>query len=64
MKTPEDNSINERFNRILKEEFIETDEYFESLLTKTDLKEINKRFTLIFFNLKRPHQALNYKTPI
>lgn len=66
VKTPKDNSVNERFNRTLQEEFMETDEYFESLLTETDLKEANKRLTewLIFYNLERPHQSLNYQTPI
>lgn len=45
---------------------METDEYFEPLLTESDLKEANKRLTeyLIFYNLQRPHQSLNYQTPI
>lgn len=31
-----------------------------------NLTETNRRLTkwLIFYNLKRPHQALNYQTPI
>ncbi|MEM5872080.1 MAG: integrase core domain-containing protein, partial [Candidatus Aenigmatarchaeota archaeon] len=39
---------------------------FEPLLTESDLTEANKRLTdwLIFYNLQRPHQSLNYKTPI
>lgn len=66
VKTPKDNSVNERFNRTIQEEFAETDEYFEPLLTETDLTAANQRLTewLIFYNLKRPHQSLNYKTPI
>ncbi len=66
VKTPKDNSINERFNRTLKEEFMQTDEYFEPLLTEADLTDANKRLTewLIFYNLQRPHQTLKYKTPI
>ena len=54
VKTPKDNSINERFNRTIQEEFIEVDEYFEPLLTDW----------LIFYNLVRPHQSLKYETPI
>lgn len=66
VKTPKDNAINERFNRTIQEEFAETDEYFEPLLTETDLTAANQRLTewLIFYNLKRPHQSLNYQTPI
>ncbi len=66
VRTPKDNSINERFNRTLKEEFIETDEAFEVYLASNKLKKTNERLTeyLIFYNLKRPHQALDYKTPI
>lgn len=63
--TPKDNSICERFNRTLKEEFMETDEYFEPLLTQSNLIQANQRLTewLIFYNFTRPHQALDYKTP-
>ncbi|GAB4219225.1 MAG: hypothetical protein Fur009_4290 [Candidatus Microgenomates bacterium] len=45
---------------------MEVDEYFEPLLTETDLTEANQRLAewLIFYNLQRPHQSLNYKTPI
>jgi len=66
IKTPKDNSVNERFNRTLKEEFLAVDEYFEPLLTQSDLSEANNRLTsfLIFYNLKRPYCSLNYQTPI
>lgn len=66
IKTPKDNSIDERFNRTLQEEFLEVDEYFEPLLAFPDLTEVNKRLTewLIFYNLKRPHCSLNYQAPI
>jgi len=66
IKTPKDNSIDERFNRTLQEEFLEVDEYFEPLLAFPDLTEANKRLTewLIFYNLKRPHCFLNYQAPI
>ncbi len=44
---------------------METDEYFESLLTESNLIEANKRLAdwLIFYNFTRPHQALDYLTP-
>lgn len=63
--TPKDNSICERFNRTVREEFMEVDEYFESLLTESNLTQANQRLTewLIFYNLHRPHQSLDYKTP-
>lgn len=32
LRTPKDNAINERFNRTLQEEFMETNEYFEEYL--------------------------------
>ena len=63
--TPKDNSICERFNRTVQEEFMEVDEYFESLLTESDLIQANQRLTewLIFYNFTRPHQSLDYRTP-
>jgi len=66
IKTPKDNSVNERFNRTLKEEFLAVDEYFEPLLTQSDLSEANNLLTsfLIFYNLKRPYCSLNYQTSI
>lgn len=66
MNTPEDNPKNERFNRTIKEEFLNVDEYFESYLIEKDLTEANERLTewLIFYNFKRPHQALKYQTLI
>jgi len=66
IRTPEDNPKNERFNKTIQEEFIEINEYFEPLLSETDLSEANRILTdwLIFYNFKRPHQALAYKTPM
>lgn len=66
VRTPEDNPKNERFNRTIKEEFIEIDEHFEPLLAGTDLSKANKILTewLIFYNFKRPHQSLDYQTPM
>ncbi|MCX7955663.1 MAG: hypothetical protein N2593_00950, partial [Patescibacteria group bacterium] len=43
--TQKDNSVNEKFNRTIKDEFMETDKYFKSLLTEADLLETNKRLT-------------------
>jgi len=65
-KTPKDNSINERFNRTLQEEFMATEEYFEEYLLEKDLIQANQALTewLVFYNFKRPHQTLNYQTPI
>lgn len=63
--TPKDNAVCERFNRTVQEEFMEVDEYFESLLTESNLVQANERLTewLIFYNFTRPHQTLDYLTP-
>lgn len=63
--TPKDNSICERFNRTVQEEFMEVDEYFEPYLTEANLIRANERLTewLIFYNFTRPHQSLDYLTP-
>jgi len=65
VKTPKDNAVDERFNRTIQEEFMEVDEYFEPLLTETNLVKANERLTdwLVFYNFKRPHQTLDYKSP-
>ena len=66
VRTPKDNSINERFNRTLQEEFMGLDEYFEPSLAEDDLTRANKLLTewLIFYNFQRPHQSLDYQTPM
>ena len=66
IRTPEDNPKNERFNRTIQEEFVEVNEYFEPLLSETNLSQANRILTdwLIFYNFKRPHQALAYLTPM
>ena len=43
--TPKDNPFCERFNRTVQEEFMEVDEYFESLLTETNLIQANQRLS-------------------
>lgn len=58
--TPTDNPVDERFNRTLKEEFIQMGN-----LTY-DVDVFNQRLTewLIEYNFKRPHQSLDYMPPI
>ena len=60
VRTPKDNAICERFNRTLNEEFIQLGNM------TTDIDLFNKRLTewLIEYNFERPHQSLNYLTPI
>jgi len=60
IKTPKDNPDNERFNRTLQDEFLAMGNMV------TDTKEFNRRLTewLIEYNFRRPHQTLEYSTPI
>jgi transposase InsO family protein len=60
IKTPQDNATNERFNRTLKEEFIQLNSFM------LNAKEFNQSLTewLVEYNFKRPHQALGYMPPI
>lgn len=59
--TPQDNSVLERFNRTIQEEFIDQTE-----VVIEDTNEFNKALLswLIEYNFKRPHQTLDYQTPI
>ena len=60
VKTPKDNPDNERFNRTLQEEFI-------NMGNMTDnTKLFNQKLTewLIHYNFQRPHQTLDYMSPI
>ena len=59
-RTPKDNPVNERFNRTLEEEFIQLGNF------TSDTEQFNKNLTewLIEYNFRRPHQSLNYDTPI
>ena len=58
-KTPQDNPMDERFNRTLKEEFLALGHFNpDPLLFNKDLTE-----WLIEFVFVRPHQALGYDTP-
>jgi transposase InsO family protein len=60
IKTPKDNAVCERFNRTLKEEFIQLGNMTD------DTVLFNQRLTewLIEYNFKRPHQTLDYMSPI
>jgi len=60
LRTPKDNAVNERFNRTLREEFMQLGNFTPKVDT------FNKNLTnwLVFYNFKRPHQSLNYLTPI
>jgi len=60
VKTPKDNPDNERFNRTLQDEFL----CMGNMVT--DTREFNRRLTewLIEYNFRRPHQTLDYSTPI
>lgn len=60
VRTPKDNPVDERFNRTLQDEFISLGH-----LT-SDCGIFNRELTewLIEYNFNRPHQTLNYLTPI
>ncbi len=60
VKTPKDNPVCERFNRTVKSEFLRMGNM------TSNLPELNKRLSqwLIKYNFYRPHQTLNYQTPI
>jgi transposase InsO family protein len=58
--TPKDNSVNERFNQTLQYEFVNFGNF------TTDTLEFNRRLTdwLIEYNFHRPHETLDYETPV
>jgi transposase InsO family protein len=60
VKTPQDNASNERFNRTLQDEFIRMGNMTENV------KLFNQRLSnwLVEYNFNRPHQTLEYLTPI
>ncbi len=60
VKMPKDNAINERFNRTLKEEFIQLGNFTPEPLL------FNQRLTewLIEYDFNRPHQSLDYLSHI
>lgn len=60
VKTPKDNPSCERFNRTLQEEFIDMGNMTD------DITLFNRRLTewLVHYNFGRPHQTLDYMSPI
>ena len=60
VRTPKDNPEIERFNKTLKYEWL-----YDCNLT-TDCDEFNRSVTdwLIEYNFNRPHQTLDYLTPV
>lgn len=60
--TPKMNATCERFNRTLREQFIE----FNELLLFEDLNLFNQRMAeyLVLYNSKRPHKSLELMTPV
>lgn len=61
VRMPKDNSVLERFNRTIQEEFV--DMAYHGI---EDLQEFNQELTdwLVEYNSVRPHQALDYLTPL
>jgi len=59
-RTPKDNPVNERFNRALKEEFLQLGNFHPD----PEIFNPKLRVWLEEFDFKRPHEALGYKTPI
>ncbi len=61
VRTPKDNAVLERFNRTIQEEFVEMID-----IGPEDVEEFNQRLLdwLIEYNSIRPHQALDYQTPL
>ena len=59
-RTPKDNPVNERFNRTLQEEFMDLGNF------TTNTIKFNQNLTewLIEYNFRRPHETLNYETPL
>jgi transposase InsO family protein len=61
VRQPKDNPALERFNRTLQEEWLELSE-----VGLDEIQEANTDLTewLIEYNFRRPHQSLDYQTPI
>lgn len=59
-QTPKDNPVNERFNKTLQYEFIKLGNF------TPEVEIFNRNLTewLIEYNFRRPHESLNYETPI
>ena len=59
--TPKDNALLERFNRTIQEEWLS---FSVQGLDDINLANVELTDWLIFYNNVRPHQALDYKTPL
>jgi transposase InsO family protein len=61
VRQPKDNPALERFNRTLQEEWLELSE-----VGLDEIQEANTDLTewLVEYNFKRPHQSLDYQTPV
>jgi transposase InsO family protein len=61
VKTPKDNPVLERFNRTIQEDFVEM-----TPVAIDEIKEFNQELTewLIEYNSIRPHETLDYLTPL
>lgn len=61
VRTPTDNPVLERFNRTIQEEFVEMID-----IGLEDIKEFNQRLLdwLIEYSAVRPHETLDYLTPL
>jgi transposase InsO family protein len=61
VRTPKDNAVLERFNRTIQEEFVDM-----AYAGIEDMQEFNQELTewLVEYNSVRPHQALDYLTPL
>ena len=59
--TPKDNPVNERFNRTIQYDWLDT-----AIFDPKDIDEANKQMTawLVEYNTYRPHEALDQLTPI
>ena len=60
VRTPKDNPDNERFNQTLQTEFLD----LGNMRFNQDQFNHNLTEWLIEYNFKRPHQSLNYQTPL
>lgn len=60
LHTPKDNPENERLNRTIEEEFIQLGNFYSDPII------FNQKLTewLIEYNFVRPHESLNYRTPM
>jgi len=58
-RTPQDNSVVEKFNQTLQQEWLNDGNF------TPNIKEFNEHLTewLIEYNFERPHQTLDYQTP-